>query len=218
MPFPITFPGLKTTVFPNISISICCHHFTSLLSVVYLHEAHLWTVVFDVSHTICFHPPCTSRPSFVFPCTDSITTQCYLVSFNLMQAGLPLTETSCGCHHRPEICCICLLVITSPTAGSVHTTWQYLSCYQNTRQLTHSWQWFTRWCQIFGGKLYLWSLIEREWETRRQTLSGVSIIVPYYRHYNYILVWATHSLSCFYFTWRNWVNNWKLNNRMNARS
>lgn len=67
----------------------------------------------SISVSICFNSPCTSRPSFVFPFTDSITTQCYLVSFNLMQ------ETSYSCRHRPKICWICLLVIASPTAVSV---------------------------------------------------------------------------------------------------
>lgn len=82
--FSLTFP------FPfAVLLSI-----TTLLSVVYLHEAHLWTVIFDVSHTICCDPPCTSRPSFVFPCTDNITTQCYLVSFDLMQACRSLRQAA----------------------------------------------------------------------------------------------------------------------------
>ncbi|KAL1248532.1 hypothetical protein QQF64_021850 [Cirrhinus molitorella] len=78
----------------------------------------IYELTSSMSVSICFNPACTSRPSFVFPFTDSITTQCYLVSFNLMQA-CPFTETICSCRHRPKICWICLLVITSPTALSV---------------------------------------------------------------------------------------------------
>lgn len=153
-----------------------------MLSVINLHEAHWWAV----SLTVCFYPPCTSQYTFVFPCADNITTRRYLVSLKLIQAC---------CSLRPEICWICLLVISSPTA-LLYTVWQHLNCYQNRANWSTADSDLLMMSDTEQYPHYL--LGKTEWENRCQPLSAVSIIMPC-RHYNNIVVWATHSLPLFSF-------------------